>query len=148
MTTEAKNAELTRRWLRGNWEERTDAIVHELMHPEAVGHLEGLTTHGIREFLGARAFILNAFPDFKLVVDDLLAQGDNVVFRWTASGTHGGKLLEVAPTNKRVSFSGITWMRWSEGKLVEGWDCWNQGGVMAELQAPAAVAPAKATPAA
>ena len=148
MTTETENAELARRWLREIWDERKDATVRELLHPDAVGHLEGLTTSGPEEFLAARAFILNAFPDFKLVVEDLLAKGEHVVFRWAASGTHRGALLDVAPTNRKVSFSGITWMRWSDGKLVEGWDCWNQGGVMAELQAPAAAAPAKATPAA
>ena len=147
MTTETENAELARRWLREIWDERKDATVHELLHPKAVGHLEGLTTSGPTEFLAARAFILNAFPDFKLVVEDLLAQGDNVVFRWAASGTHRGQLLDVAPTNRPVSFTGITWMRWVEGKLVEGWDCWNQGGVMAELQAHAGAA-SKAAPAA
>jgi len=144
VTTETKNGELARRWLREIWDERNDATIRELLHPAAVGHLEGLTTHGPEEFLAARAFILNAFPDFKLVVEDLLAQGESVVFRWAASGTHGGELLGVEPTNKRVSFSGITWMRWSDGKLVEGWDCWNQGGVLAELQGHAAAAAAAA----
>jgi predicted ester cyclase len=144
VTTKTDNADLARRGLREIWDERLDATAHEMMAPTAVGHLEGLTTRGAQEFLDARAFILNAFPDFKLVIEDLLAQGENVVFRWAASGTHRGELLGVAPTQKRVNFSGITWQRWSNGKLVEGWDCWNQGRVMAELEAHAATAAADA----
>ena len=140
MTNESPNAELARRWLREVWDERRDATVHEMMHADAVGHLEGLTTRGPQPFLEARAFILDAFPDFKLATDQMIAQGDNVVFRWTATGTHDGALMDVPPTGKRVTFSGITWQRFENGKLVEGWDCWNQGGMMAELQAHAAAA--------
>ena len=137
---ETQNADLARRWLREIWDQRREATVHEVMHPDAVGHLEGLTTRGIPQFLEARAYILNAFSDFKVVAEQVLAQDENVIFRWVASGTHDGPLMDVPPTRKHVTFRGMTWQRFENGKLVEGWDCWNQGQLMAELQAHAAAA--------
>ena len=135
--SEAENAALVRRWFDEVWNERRDATVHELLHPEAVGHLEGLVSHGVNDFLSARAFILRAFPDFHIVVEETAAQGDNVVVRWSANGSHGGDFLGVAATGAPVSFRGITWMRLSAGRLLEGWDVWNQGRVLDELRAQA-----------
>ena len=131
---EAENIALARRWFDEVWNKRHDATVHELLHPDAVGHLEGLVSRGIVEFLAARAFIVNAFPDFRLNVDDAVGQNDVVVVRWSFEGTHGGEFLGIAPTATPVRFRGITWLRFSDGRIVEGWDAWNQGRLVTELQ--------------
>jgi predicted ester cyclase len=109
----------------------------EMLHPDAVGHLEGLVTHGVAEFLSARAFLIGAFPDLHINVDDSVCEGDNVVVRWSVTGTHKGDILGIAATGTPVSFRGITWLRFADGRLVEGWDSWNQGKLMQELQAAA-----------
>jgi predicted ester cyclase len=136
---EQENAALARRWFDDLWNKRLDATVHELLDPGAVGHLEGLVVRGVDEFLAARAFILNAFPEFHMTVEDTVAQGDNVAIRWSGTGVHGGELMGIQPTNRTVSVRGLTWLRFSNGRIVEGWDAWNQGRLISELQAASLV---------
>ena len=131
---EAQNIALARRWFEEVWNKRDDGTVQELLHPDAVGHLEGVVSRGIVEFLAARAFIVNAFPDLRLNIDDAVAQRDVVVVRWSFEGTHGGEFLGIAATEAPVRFRGITWLRFSDGRIVEGWDAWNQGRLVTELQ--------------
>src|SRR5205085_2195279 len=87
LMAESENAALVRRWFEDVWNTRREATVHELLDAAAVGHLEGLVTHGVAEFLAARTFILSAFPDFHITLEDTAAQDDNVAVRWSAKGT-------------------------------------------------------------
>ena len=60
---------------------------------------------------GARLFMqtyVKAFPDLHLDVVQMLADGDFVVTRWTAKGTHRGELMGIAPTNRRAITNGCT----------------------------------------
>ena len=141
--TESGNIALARRWFDDIWNKRRDATIHEMLDPKAVGHLEGLVTHGIDEFLAARVFILKAFPDVAVDVDAIIAQGDQVAVRWSVRGTHRGDFLGVAPTDKPITIRGMTWLRFTaEGRIAEGWDAWNQGRLVAELRAASAPAAA------
>jgi steroid delta-isomerase-like uncharacterized protein len=65
--------------------------------------------------------IRTAFPDFKLVIEDQIAEGDKVVTRVTFQGTHLGEYRGVAPTGKQVRYSGIAMDRIADGKVVEMW---------------------------
>ena len=133
--SEAENTALARRWFEDVWNTRREATVHEILGNDAVGHLEGLVSHGVGEFLAARTYILTAFPDLRITAEATAAQEENVVVRWSVQGTHGGEFLGVAPTNAPVKFRGITWLRFADGRIVEGWDVWNQGRLVMELQA-------------
>ena len=83
-----------------------------------------------------RTALLGAFPDFEVVVDQIIAEGDDVVVRWSAKGTHRGENLGFPASNKKAGFRGMTWLRFRDGRIVEGWDAWNQGRLLQELQAP------------
>jgi steroid delta-isomerase-like uncharacterized protein len=135
--TESANIALIRRWIEEVWNQRRDATVHELLDPNSVGHLEGLVAHGVDQFLDARAFLTAAFPDFHLTIEDAIAQDSHVAIRWSAKGTHRGALLGVPATGAPVVFRGLTWFRLSGGRIVEGWDSWNLGGLLADLRAAA-----------
>lgn len=135
--TETDNCALALRWLDDIWNKRREATVHELLDPNAVGHLEGLVTRGIDEFLAARSILLKAFPDLSITAEATLAQDDQVAVRWKVHGTHQGELLGIPGTGSSVTFRGITWLRFAKGRITEGWDAWNQGRLMAELQAAA-----------
>ena len=135
--SESSNTALARRWFDEVWNKRHDATVRELLRPNAVGHLEGLVTRGVDEFFTARSFLLGAFPDLHVLVEDTVAQGAQVVVRWSAKGTHGGNQLGIPATDKPVTFRGMTWLTFADGVIVEGWDAWNQGGLLTELRATA-----------
>ncbi|MGZ3421093.1 MAG: ester cyclase [Polyangiales bacterium] len=74
-----------------------------------------------------------AFPDLKLTVDDQLADGDRVVTRWTARGTQKGPLMDIPPTGKTASITGVTIDRIQNGKVVESWINWDMAGLMQQL---------------
>jgi len=67
-------------------------------------------------------------------VEDTAADSDQVVVRWRAHGTHRGDGLGMPPTNRTVDFRGMTWLTFKNGVIVEGWDSWNLGRLLALLR--------------
>ena len=93
---------------------------------------------GIEGVKKAFTIFFNAFPDTQHVIEDLIAEGDKVVARVAARGTHTGELMGIAPTGKSVELRGIAIYRFANGKIVERW-VEQTGGVLEQLGAvPAA----------
>jgi steroid delta-isomerase-like uncharacterized protein len=128
-----QNTQVARRWFEEVWNERRRESVHELAHPESVGHMEHADVRKREDFLDFQAMFLNAFPDLRVVVEDTVAEGENVVVRWFFSATHRGDGLGCRATGKPVRVRGMTWLRVRDGKIVESWDCWNLGALMQYL---------------
>ena len=85
----------------------------------------------------------NAFADMKLTINQQIAEGDQVVTRWTATGTHRGELFGVAPTGRTVSVQGVLVSRIVNGKVVEENELYDALGMMRQLGVvPAATAKA------
>ncbi len=128
---------LGRRWFEEVWNERRDEAIDELMASNAVGHMEGGDVHGPAEFRNARAVFLNALPDMHITVEGVLSQGDQAVVRWRVQATHTGELLGIPPTHLKVEVRGMSWLTVRHGKVVEGWDTWNLGGLLDSLRSTA-----------
>jgi steroid delta-isomerase-like uncharacterized protein len=79
------------------------------------------------------AMFIAAIPDLRVPIEDLVAEGDKVVVRWTAEGTQRGELLGIPPTGKRLRFSGISIYRLAEGKVAEVWEQFDRLGLMQQL---------------
>jgi predicted ester cyclase len=60
-----------------------------------------------------------AFPDMEFTSLLMVAEGDIVVYRWKGIGTHKADYMGIAPTDKRVEFTGITIHKISNGKILE-----------------------------
>ena len=92
---------------------------------------------GIPEgFDGRRMFysaFLAAFPDLHVDIEDTLAEGDKLVMRWSAHGTHNGELMGIPPTGKQVSVGGTAIDRFENGQSVEHWEIFDQVGLMQQL---------------
>jgi steroid delta-isomerase-like uncharacterized protein len=71
-----------------------------------------------------------AFRHFHATIEDQIAEGDKVVTRWTIRGTHEGEFRGIAPTGKELEIRGIGIFRFSDGKVVESWDSFDQLGLM------------------
>ncbi len=74
-----------------------------------------------------------AFPDLQLTIEDIIAEGQTVMARWSCRGTHKGDLSGIAPTGKQVTISGVSIARFTGGKMVEGWVNWDALGLMQQL---------------
>jgi steroid delta-isomerase-like uncharacterized protein len=118
------NAALARRWFDEVWTQRKTDLVHELVAPDAVWHTEQGDFIGPQPFIEFHADMLRQLPDLKVTVEAMISDGDHVVTRWLLTATHAGK-----PVRHR----GMTWVRYRDGKMVEGFDCWNVAGLMQQI---------------
>jgi steroid delta-isomerase-like uncharacterized protein len=79
------------------------------------------------------ALYRTAFPDLHLTIEDVIAEGETVMTRWSCRGTHKGDLNGIAPTGKHITITGLTVARVSNGKIVEGYVNWDALGLMQQL---------------
>jgi len=75
----------------------------------------------------------NAFPDIRFTIDEQIAEGDKVVTRWSADGTHKGELVGIPATGKTSTVTGITVDRFVSGKIAETWGIFDQFGMLQQL---------------
>jgi predicted ester cyclase len=84
--------------------------------------------------------LVEAFPDVKATIEDMVAEGDSVAVRWVNRGTHKGTWRGIAPTGKKVEMCGATIFRVKDGKIVSGLGEIDFMGVLKQLGvAPALV---------
>jgi steroid delta-isomerase-like uncharacterized protein len=121
----AANKALIARWFEEVWNQGRTELIDEMRARETVA--TGLAD-GSQESRGPepfKAFYTNlriAFPDLRVTVDDVLAEGDKVAARISIGGTHMGDALGAPPTGKTVQFSGIILARIEDGKIVQSWN--------------------------
>lgn len=123
-----ENKAVAQRWLdeffsKGNLAIADEIFASTYMRHDPDGPMTGLDA--IRRYVAA---IRADFPDLHFTTDDMLADGDRVVVRWTATGTH-------APTNRRITFTGVDILRLQEEKIVESWPCFDRLGIQRQLGA-------------
>ena len=85
-----------------------------------------------------------AFPDIRLTMDDIIAEGETVVARWSCRGTHKGDLSGIPPTGKQVNITGVSIARFANGKMEEGWVNWDALALMQQLGVVSDLGKAKA----
>jgi steroid delta-isomerase-like uncharacterized protein len=102
-------------------------ITDEIFAPDFVFHGNILASPPARP-LGREAYkrevlatLSMGFPERQYAIEDLVAEGDRVVVRWTASGTHLGEFQGIPATGKRVTKAGISLFRLAGGRVVEYW---------------------------
>lgn len=110
-------------------------VVDELMAADAVGHAPPDEMRGPAEVKAFISAIRGAFPDLEIEVRDLIAEGDEVVARWVARGTHEGEFQGVPPTGREIEVTGITIERFEDGKIVEGWTNRDAIGLLQQIGA-------------
>jgi len=90
----------------------------------------------IRGLEAARGFMqmyVDAFPDLHFSIDQMIASGDTVVTRWTATGTHRGSLMGIPATNRQAQTRGCTVTEIRNGKAIHDWTYWDTGNLLRQL---------------
>jgi len=133
-----ENIQLIRRWFQEVWNENRIQTVYDLLAPDAIGR--GQTgsqgeLHGPKDFVPFVKQIRAAFPDIHVEINDAFGAGDKVVARWTATMTHSGDDLGMQATGKSVRITGTTIARILDGQIIEGWDNWDQVGMLEQIGA-------------
>lgn len=135
MTTE-ENKKLVIRFIEEIINRQNLSAVEELIDPDFV--VRGQGGRELRGIEGARAMsdmYAAAFPDFRVTADDLVAEDDRVMCRFTCTGTHKGEFMGIPPTGKSFQISGVSITKLVNGKQVETWGVSDYLGALQQLGA-------------
>lgn len=99
----------------------------DLYHPDFDGEdlSEGKRADGLRDAGRMIDYILTAFPDLEMKLLDWGADGDKVFCFWQASGHQRGRLMNIPPTGKMVSFMGSSLLTLKDGKIIRSRRIWD-----------------------
>jgi len=128
-----KNKRIARRVFEDVQSQGNQALIQELVTEDYVGHTPIGDIHGPEGAKQFTSMLRAGFPDFQVMVEAQISEGDLVATRWTSRGTHNGEFQGVPPTGKRMSMSGMTIFRIANDKLVEGWTQPDLLGMMQQL---------------
>jgi steroid delta-isomerase-like uncharacterized protein len=117
-----QNKSIVRRWVEEGWNKGNAALIDELFTPNFYQHETGPETvtssAALKQF---HAGYLAAIPDMQFTIDDLVAEGDRVVWRFKASGHQNGPLMGVPASGKAVAVTGIVIFRFEGSRMAEAW---------------------------
>lgn len=118
-----ENKLIAQRLMEEGWNKRNFAVVEEIVGPEHLFHEPAGPQLGKGpEAYANRMKLYAGALDTHFTIEDLIAEGDRVVVRWTVSGRHN------------LNLTGITIHRFKDGKIIESWGNWDQLGMMQQLK--------------
>ena len=132
----AENKALVRRlfkevWSKGKLDLLDKIVAADYENHDPAGRMPASGREGLKQHVTAYR---DAFPDLAFTIDDILADGNKVIVRWTANGTHLGTLLGAIPaTGRQVLTIGTSIIRVAGGKITEQWANWDALGLMQQL---------------
>lgn len=110
-------------------------VVDEVAASDLVIHA---SSQDIRGREGAKQYVTMmraAFPDLHFTIEDQIAEGNMVVTRWTARGTHKGSFQGIPATGREIRLMGTDIDRMTDGKVVECWAHVDELGLLQQLGA-------------
>ncbi|MDE1176588.1 MAG: ester cyclase [Edaphobacter sp.] len=139
MTTErnmlADNREMAQRFIYECWNigkmetlwdmVAADCCLHDTAFPDAVTGPGSLARH----ICSCR----NGFPDMEFTIEDTIAERNEVVLHWSATGTHTGDYFGMKPTGKCAAITGSSIFRFEDGRIAEMWADWNAMYLLMQL---------------
>jgi steroid delta-isomerase-like uncharacterized protein len=129
------NKAIVRRLFAELWNNGNLSVAGEIFAPNYSHHDSSTPDFGLGPDSEKRRLALyrGAFPDLHMTIEDVIAEGETVMTRWSCRGTHKGDLNGIAPTGKQFTFSGVSVARVSNGKIAEGYVNWDALGLMQQL---------------
>ena len=132
------NKALVRRWFKEVWNDGREATIDELFAEGGVAYGLGDREAVVQGPAQLKPFVRNlrnSFPDIQITIHDIMAEEDKVMVRVLLEGTHSGSGLGVPPSGRRVRVAGIVLIRISKGQFIEGWNSWDQLGLLRQIGA-------------
>ena len=133
MSTE-ENKVLSRRIFDEAASQGNFTVIDEAIAPTFVYRTSALPDfHGPAGFKEFYTEHRRAFPDIHYTVEEVVAEGEKVVVRWTATGTHQGDMMGIPPTGKAVKAPGITIFSFANGHIVDGTTVWDALALLQQI---------------
>jgi steroid delta-isomerase-like uncharacterized protein len=126
-------AELVKSYIESVWNRGELEALHRLTTPGFLYFLGSQPGRGHDEMENFVAATRTAFPDWRVVIDTVIAEGPNVAVRWSGTVTHEGEFHGILPTGKRIHVSGINVYQTEEGKIAAEWEQMDSVGMLRQL---------------
>jgi steroid delta-isomerase-like uncharacterized protein len=141
MNRQEQNKATVQQWVEAGWNQGKVEIFDQLYAPGYTLH--DPTAPNLQGGAAFKAFVgqfRSAMPDLHFRVDEMVAEQDKVVWRFTATGTHRGTLMGIPASGKPIHISGMVCSRFEEGKWVEDYTNWDTLGMLQQIGAIPALA--------
>ncbi|HTA39711.1 MAG TPA: ester cyclase [Candidatus Acidoferrales bacterium] len=122
-------------WNKGNLDSMDETHVKDYIHHDPHDPWQRTHDPGPDAVKKLVHFYRNAFPDLCLTIDEIIAEGDVVVARFSSHATHKQQFGNIKPTNKTVKITGVFWWRFADGKIIEGRSYWDAHAFLRQLGA-------------
>jgi steroid delta-isomerase-like uncharacterized protein len=131
-TTVGENVQIMQRQL-AVWNDGDFDVADEIFHPQAIAPDAPQLPAGPEGCKEVARIFRTAFPDFRMTVEDVVAEGDLVCCRFRQSGTHQGDLFGIAPTGRSVDFGEMAICQIADGQIIASWFQTDMLGLMSQL---------------
>lgn len=130
------NKVAVRRFFDTIWVQHRIEDITEFVREDVVGNDPEFGT-SVESFVEQWKGWLRAFPDVRIDLDEIVAESDRVACRWTMTGTHQDEYMGILPTGKQIKISGTSFDRLVDGKIAQGFDCWDAKRLHEQLRSSA-----------
>ena len=127
-----KNKAIVRRFFEEVWNQEKESVIDEIFASTVVFNGQSITRDELKQALAGRR---TAFADIQVTVDDQVAEGDKVSTRRTWRASHRGPYRGVAATGKQVTWTQISVVRSSQGRIAEDWAVSDELSILQQLGA-------------
>lgn len=134
------NKSLAKEWFEQVWNQKNEAAIDRMFQPQRKAY--GLpdadsVLEGPEAFKGFYRMFCGAFPDLRMTIEDVIAEGDLVAVRWKASGTHLGNHFGFPASGRIGILTGSSFVEVKGNQIVEAWNHMDFQALVLKLQAPA-----------
>ena len=132
-----QNKALMKRWFNEVWNQGKGSTIDELFHPQGKVHGFPEPTSiliGPEGFKTAHRQFHTIFGNIHIEIHDLVAEGDRVATRWTATAIHTGDGLGFPATGKNSSLPGASFIVCRNGQITEAWNFLDMTKLILDLQ--------------
>jgi steroid delta-isomerase-like uncharacterized protein len=121
MSTE-QNKSIVRRWVEEGWNKGNLTVIDQVYAATYVQHEPPpamvTSSEALKQYLSGYR---TAFPDLHFLIDDLVAENELVVWRFTSTGTQKGAFMRLPATGKTGTITGMVMFRFDNSRIAEGW---------------------------
>lgn len=121
------------RWFEEVWNKGRREVIDEMFPPEIILHDGDAVSKGPEAFKVFYDRMRTSFSDIKVTPEESISEGDLVCLRWSVTMRHTGDGMGVPSTGKQLRTTGMTMIRFANGRFAEAWQNWDMMQLMEQI---------------
>jgi len=122
------------RWFEEVWNQGRRDVIDEMMAPDCILHDGDTESRGPAGFKVFYDRLRAAFSDMRITPGQAVSEGEFACLNWSVTMRHTGDGLGIPPTGKHLRTTGMSMVRFKDGRFAEAWQNWDMFGLMQQIQ--------------